>query len=370
MSPRPALKTLCPPDTHTQMSPLPPVTELCGCLASTSDLLSLMNQQHWHILSFPVSPILACHPASQWAWKGRHSHIFGPSPRVSHHRPLARQVGALWNWKVEKERHKGWKQFPCATPVPDLWSPLWGVPFFGNGSPRFKALGGERTPPWPLRQIHWRAQRPLLMPKQSLSMRHLNQSWVLLPPPSTGKLLRAKPANQRREKPALAMRIKSREENCSFKSVLEVCFTLSLRKKRKTWKLKVNIYFQEKCYVIKWYILITGGGYFVTQEITGRGHCALTKLYLLWITSPHPAPCAPFTAAAQAQRWARGRREVLRVPSGSCGLCSSPRGHGSWTSEHHLASALESNTRLRRFPLWPFGAVFCQNTCARLWEQA
>lgn len=87
---------------------------------------------------------------------------------------------------------------------------------------------------------------------KSLSMSHLKPSWVLLSPPSTAKLLRVMPANQRGEKTVLAMRIKSREGNCSFKSVLEVCFTLSLRKKQKTWKLKVNAYFQEKCHVIKW----------------------------------------------------------------------------------------------------------------------
>lgn len=171
-------------------------------------------------------------------------------------------------------------------------------------------------------------------------MSHSNQSWVLLPPPSTGKLLRAKPANQRGEKTVLAMRIKGREENCSFRSVLKVCFTLSLRKKRKTWKLKVNAYFQEKCYVIKWQVLITGGGNFVTQEITGKGHCALTKLYLLWITSSHPTPCALLNSGSarpvlgtDAQTCCEDALCAVRSAApghagrpraGSCGLRSSP----------------------------------------------
>lgn len=64
----------------------------------------------------------------------------------------------------------------------------------------------------------------LLMPKQFLSMSHLNKSWVLLSSTSTGKLLRAVPANQSGEKPALARSIKSREGNCSFESVLEVFY--------------------------------------------------------------------------------------------------------------------------------------------------
>lgn len=113
----------------------------------------------------------------------------------------------------------------------------------------------------------------------------MSQNWVLFSTLNTWKV-RAKPANQREEKAVLAMRTKSRKGT----SASDLCERGVLPfpwGKKKTWKLKVNAYFQEKWYMIKWYVLITSGGYFIIQEITVKGHCALIKLYLCQITSSH-----------------------------------------------------------------------------------
>lgn len=171
----------------------------------------------------------------------------------------------------------------------------------------------------------------------------MSQNWVLFSTHNTGKV-RAKPANQREEKAVLAMRTKSRK-GTSASDLCERCVLPFPWGKKKTWKLKANAYFQEKWYMIKWYVLITSGGYFIIQEITVKGHCALIKLYLCQITSSHPIACALLLLWLHVSSSGHTHREVLECqPMCWTELCSAHTGWnmllltGTRAQPHHSPS--------------------------------